>query len=311
MTISKKLTVSASGKINLYLNVRKNGRTDGFHDIKSIMQSISLSDLLDFEVSHNYAIKSGGENNWDINGLSITSNNVEIPLGTKNLVHKAALLILKNYNLEKKYNIKININKTIPIGAGLAGGSTDAAATLVALKSIFNLDIPLDGLLELGNEVGSDVPFCISGGTALVEGKGEKISKLPGLPFYWVVLASNGKKFLSGDVYNKFDLIGKEKESVHENLVNNIIEKDFGSFFTKLDNDLERAVIIEDEMVDTLKKKAIELGAFASMMTGSGPTVFAFCDDLIRARKVCRGLTEFSDKVFLTYTIPNSLGIIN
>jgi 4-diphosphocytidyl-2-C-methyl-D-erythritol kinase len=311
MTISKKLTVSASGKINLYLNVRKNGRTDGFHDIKSIMQSISLSDLLDFEVSHNYAIKSGGENNWDINGLSITSNNVEIPLGTKNLVHKAALLILKNYNLEKKYNIKININKTIPIGAGLAGGSTDAAATLVALKSIFNLDIPMDGLLELGNEVGSDVPFCISGGTALVEGKGEKISKLPDLPFYWVVLASNGKKFLSGDVYNKFDLIGKEKESVHENLVNNLIEKDFGSFFTKLDNDLERAVIIEDEMVDTLKKKAIELGAFASMMTGSGPTVFAFCDDLIRARKVCQGLKEFSDKVFLTYTIPNSLGIIN
>ncbi|HUW72310.1 MAG TPA: hypothetical protein VMV67_00430, partial [Methanosarcinales archaeon] len=82
MTISKKLTVSASGKINLYLNVRKNGRTDGFHDIKSIMQSISLSDLLNFEVSHNNAIKTDSENNWDSNGLSIASNNIDIPLGT-------------------------------------------------------------------------------------------------------------------------------------------------------------------------------------------------------------------------------------
>lgn len=311
MTISKKLTVSASGKINLYLNVRKNGRTDGFHDIKSIMQSVSLSDQLNFEVSHNYTIKPNKENNWDINGLSITSNNMDIPLGTKNLVHKAALLILKNYNLEKKYNIRININKSIPIGAGLAGGSTDAAATLFALKKIFNLDISMDRLLELGNEVGSDVPFCISGGTALVEGKGEKIHKLPDLPFYWVVLASNGKKFLSGDVYDKFDLIGKEKESVHASLVNNLTEKDLGSFFAKLDNDLERAVIIEDKMVGVLKQKAIELGAFASMMTGSGPTVFAFCEDLVSAKKVCHGLTKFSDKVFLTYTIPNSLDIIN
>ena len=311
MIISKKLTVSASGKINLYLNVRKNGRTDGFHDIKSIMQSISLSDLLNFEVSHNNAIKPNSENNWDSNGLSIISNNIDIPLGTKNLVHKAALLILKNYNLEKKYNIRININKSIPIGAGLAGGSTNAAATLVALKSIFNLDISMDRLLELGNEVGSDVPFCISGGTALVEGKGEKISKLPDLPFYWVVLASNGKKFLSGDVYDKFDLIGKEKESVHASLVNSLAGQNFDSFFAKLDNDLERAVTIEDKMVGILKQKAIKLGAFASMMTGSGPTVFAFCEDLISARKVCQGLTELSDKVFLTYTTPNSLEIIN
>src|SRR4030042_4297202 len=262
MTISKKLIVSASGKINLYLNVRKNGRTDGFHDIKSIMQSISLSDLLNFEVSHNYAIKTNNENKWDSNGLSITSNNIDIPLGTKNLVHKAALLILKNYNLEKKYNIRININKSIPIGAGLAGGSTDAAATLVALKSIFNLDIPMDRLLELGNEVGSDVPFCISGGTELVEGKGEKISRLPDLPFYWVVLASNGQEFLSADVYNKFDLIGKEKDSVHGRLVNNLLDRNFTDFFAGLDNDLERVVTVEDRMVASIKEKAISLGAF-------------------------------------------------
>lgn len=317
MTLNKKLTLCASGKINLYLNVKKNGRADGYHEIKSIMQSISLSDELNFEISHkshslnqNLNHNANKDNNIVSNGISITCNTMDIPLGEKNLVHKAALLILKKFNLETKYNIKININKSIPVGAGLAGGSTNAAATLIALDKIFNLDITMDKLLELGNEVGSDVPFCISGGTALVEGKGEKISKLPDLPFYWVVLSSNGKKFLSGDVYDKFDLIGKERDSVHDRLVNNLLDRNFTDFFTGLDNDLERVVIVEDKMVALLKEKAISLGAFAAMMTGSGPTVFAFCSDLKAAKRVYKGLKELSNKVFLTYTTPDSLNFI-
>ncbi len=317
MTLNKKITLSASGKINLYLNVKKNGRTDGYHEIKSIMQSISLSDELNFEISHksrslnqNLRHNASEDNNIVSNGISITTNTIDIPLGEKNLVHKAALLILKKFDLEKKYNIKININKSIPVGAGLAGGSTNAAATLIALDKIFNLDISMDKLLELGNEVGSDVPFCISGGTALVEGKGEKISKLPDLPFYWVVLSSNGEKFLSADVYNKFDLIGKERDSVHDRLVNNLLDRNFTDFFAGLDNDLERVVTVEDRMVASIKEKAISLGAFAAMMTGSGPTVFAFCSDLKAAKRVYKGLEELSNKVFLTYTTPDSLNFI-
>jgi 4-diphosphocytidyl-2-C-methyl-D-erythritol kinase len=317
MTLNKKITLSASGKINLYLNVKKNGRVDGYHEIKSIMQSISLSDELNFEISHksrslnqNPRHNANEDNNIVSNGISITTNTIDIPLGEKNLVHKAALLILKKFDLEKKYNIKININKSIPVGAGLAGGSTNAAATLIALDKIFNLDISMDKLLELGNEVGSDVPFCISGGTALVEGKGEKISKLPDLPFYWVVLSSNGEKFLSADVYNKFDLIGKERDSVHDRLVSNLLDRNFTDFFAGLDNDLERVVTIEDRMVASIKEKAISLGAFAAMMTGSGPTVFAFCSDLKAAKRVYKGLEELSNKVFLTYTTPDSLNFI-
>lgn len=317
MTLNKKITLSASGKINLYLNVKKNGRADGYHEIKSIMQSISLSDELNFEISHkshslnqNLGHNANKDNNIVSNGISITTNTIDIPLGEKNLVHKAALLILKKFDLEKKYNIKININKSIPVGAGLAGGSTNAAATLIALDKIFNLDISMDKLLELGNEVGSDVPFCIYGGTALVEGKGEKISKLPDLPFYWVVLSSNGEKFLSGDVYDKFDLIGKERDSVHDRLVNNLLDRNFTDFFAGLDNDLERVVTVEDRMVASIKEKAISLGAFAAMMTGSGPTVFAFCSDLKAAQRVYKGLEELSNKVFLTYTTPDSLNFI-
>ncbi len=321
MTISKKLTLNSSGKINLYLNVSKDLRPDGYHEIKSIMQSISISDVLDFEVSQNYGLKhtdEGNENNkgsvndsLDTSSIAITCNTIDIPLNEKNLVHKAAYLILKRFNLEKKYKIKINIKKTIPVGAGLAGGSSNAAATLLALDRIFKLGLTEDNLKAMGNQVGSDVPFCISGGTALVEGKGEIISRLPDLPFYWVVVAINGKKFSSGDVYDKFDLIGKEKKPMYDSLVKNLVRKNYMDFFTELDNDLERVVVYEDKMVTILKNKALELGAFASQMTGSGPAIFAFCDDLKIARRVHAGLGELSNKAFLTYTTPFSQSFLN
>ena len=335
MTIGKRLTVKSAGKINLYLNVSKKLRPDGYHEIKSIMQSVSLSDELTFSITPTFRINrhavypdkgndyswvkdsSGNEtgknadNNFKSNGISIECNNIDIPLNEKNLVHKAALLILKRFNLDKKYNIEISIKKTIPVSAGLAGGSTNAAATLVCLNKLLNLRLSEKELQVLGNEVGSDVPFCITGGTALAEGKGEIISRLPDMPFFWVVLAINGKKFSSGDVYDRFDLIGAEKSSKHKTLVENLVQKNYREFFSNLDNDLENVVTYEDLMVDTLKNKAIKYGSFASQMTGSGPAVFAFCDDLNSARKVYSGLGELTDKVFLSYTTPESLIFLN
>jgi len=380
MTISKKLTVNSAGKINLYLNVSKNLRPDGYHEIKSIMQSVSLYDELHFEVSRNYDPRSAdsfyddetdsinghancdgsnGRSNGSVNdsntdsnensntrkslidsirgnnaeskqnlegngsyrtnssslisekSIMISCNNIDIPLNEKNLVHKAAHLVMKKYNLGRKYNIKINIEKQIPVGAGLAGGSTNAAATLLALDRLFNLKLSGEELIDIGNQVGSDVPFCISGGTALVEGKGEIISKLPDLPFYWVVLAINGKKFSSGDVYDKFDLVGKSKKTVHKNLLEKLANCQYDEFFTGLDNDLEKVVVLEDKMVTILKNKAVESGAFASMMTGSGPAIFAFCEDMVIAKKVYAELSELSNKVYLTYTTPNSQNFLN
>ena len=299
------LKLRASGKINLYLNVTKNGRADGYHEIKSIMQSISLSDELTFEIlkrKNNH----GSENK---NGIYITCNNEDIPLDEKNLVHKAAALILDNYNLRDKYSVKINIEKYIPVCAGLAGGSTNAAAALVALDKLFNLSIKVADLMNLASEVGSDVPFCIKGGTTLAEGRGEKLSELPHLPFYWIILAANGGKFLSRDIYGKFDLIGVEKQSIHKELVNNIMEKEFNDFFGKLKNDLEDIAIIEDKGILAVKEKAYELGAVAAQMTGSGPTVFALCDDLKTALDVYEGLKPLSSRVFLSHTKPNSLTV--
>jgi 4-diphosphocytidyl-2-C-methyl-D-erythritol kinase len=299
------LKLRASGKINLYLNVAKNGRTDGYHEIKSIMQSISLSDELTFEIlKGNDSYKTQNKN-----GIYITCNNVDIPLDEKNLVHKAAALVLDNYNLRSKYSVKINIGKQIPVCAGLAGGSTNAAAALVALDKLFNLNIEVADIMNMAGEVGSDVPFCVKGGTTLAEGRGEKLSELPNLPFYWIVLATNGGKFLSKDVYGKFDLIGVERKSIHKELVDNIMRKEFSSFFGKLQNDLEEVVVIEDKEILAIKEKASELGAIATQMTGSGPTVFAFCDDLKTAIGVCEGIKPLSSKVFLSHTTSNSLTI--
>ncbi|MEA2015752.1 MAG: 4-(cytidine 5'-diphospho)-2-C-methyl-D-erythritol kinase [Actinomycetota bacterium] len=299
------IKLRASGKINLYLNVSKNGRNDGFHEIKSIMQSISLSDELTFGISKRNGSSSSPENN----GIYITCNNEDIPLDEKNLVHKAAALILDKYNLRGKYIVNINIEKHIPVCAGLAGGSTNAAATLVAMNELSGLKIDIGDLMILAGEVGSDVPFCLRGGTILAEGRGEKLSKLPHLPFYWIILATDGEKFLSKDVYGKFDLAGEERESIHTELVSNIAKDRFASFFQRLRNDLEEVVAVEDKRIQGIKDKAHKLGAIATQMTGSGPTVFAFCNDLRTAIDVYKGLRKVTSKVFLSHTTPSSLTV--
>lgn len=304
----KREKLFAAGKINLYLNVKKVLRDDGYHEIKSIMQSISLYDELDFEVKPRSDKKNGQDEG---NGIYITSNEIDLPLGDKNHVHKAALIVLERFGLKDKYDININIHKSIPVSAGLAGGSTNAAATLIALERIFDLDIKRDELLHMSEKVGSDVPFCLFGGTVLAEGKGEMLTKLPDIPFYWVIIASNGKKFLTGDVYEKFDLSGKERPSRHLELIDNLDKKDFDAFFSKMENDLETVVIDEDNMIRGIKEAALEAGAFATQMTGSGPTVFAFSKDLRTARKIRDKLTRISSRIFLAHTTPYSLSFVN
>jgi 4-diphosphocytidyl-2-C-methyl-D-erythritol kinase len=303
----RELKIRASGKINLYLNVSKHTRSDGYHEIKSIMQSIGLSDELTFKVSDNGDIVD----TTNLNGIYITSNDINIPLDEKNLVHKAAAVILDEYKLRGKYKIDINIKKNIPVCAGLAGGSSNAAATLVALNKIFELNIRYSRLHRLAALVGSDVPFCLNGGTALAEGRGEKLSQLPDLGFYWLVLVTDGRKLHTKDIYEMFDLVGREERPKHRELVKNIREGEYNLFFDSMDNDLEKVVVTEDNKVGLFKDKTMSLGAFASQMTGSGPTVFAICSDLVSARKVQKGLKPIAERVFLTHTSPKSMTMLD
>ncbi len=302
MAEKRKITVKSAGKINLYLNVSKNGRNDGFHDIKSIMQSIALADELSFEIVE---LEQTVENN-----IIITSDNIDIPLDEKNLVYKAAYILLSTYNKYDKYKVFINIKKSIPICAGLAGGSTNAAATLVALNYLLRLNIGKKELLNIAGKIGSDVPFCLAGGTALAEGRGEIISNLPDIPFYWIVLAKNGKKLHTKDVYSKFDNLDKEKKSIHAKLIEKIEVGHYDGFFKKLCNDLEEVGLLEDETIQIIKDTAQELGAIVAQMTGSGPTVFAFCTDLAVAKKVYNALKNLASQVFLTHTKTTSQNFI-
>ena len=306
MKAQKELKVRASGKINLYLNVSKHHRSDGYHEIKSIMQSIGLSDELTFKVTDNGNTKD----TINPNGIYITSNDINIPLDERNIVHKAAAIILDEFRFRGKYKIEINIKKHIPVCAGLAGGSTNAAATLVALNEIFGLNLKYPRLIKLAALVGSDVPFCIKGGTVLAEGRGEKLSQLPDLPFYWVVLTTDERKLHTKDIYEMFDLVGVQAKPKHRELVRDIKEKQYDRFFEKLENDLEKVAVIEDGKVDSLKEKVRSLGADITQMTGSGPTVFAFCSDLTAARKVYNGLKAQSEKAILTHTTPYSQVIV-
>ena len=306
METKKCLKLKASGKINLFLNVAKDGRSDGYHEIKSIMQSISLSDELTFTISRNTITNARDS----LNGISITSYNVDIPIDQKKQVNKDTMLLINTFNLHSKYNIVINIEKHIPVCSGLAGGSTNAAATLIALNKLLNLGIDHGNLIRLAGKVGSDVPFCISGGTVLAEGRGEKLQVLPDLPFFWVTLATNGKKFHSRDIYEKFDRIGKEKKSIHKELVNNISNKNYKGFFGNLSNDLEDVATKEDAGIINIKEKALKLGADTVQMTGSGPTVFAICEDLITAKRVFEGLKSSSVKTYLSHTTPECINLI-
>lgn len=306
MKTNESLKLKASGKINLFLNVAKNGRNDGYHEIKSIMQSISLSDELTFKIIK----KTGPIDQENLNGISITCDNLDIPIDEKNLVHKAAALLIDTYNLHGQYDVLINIEKQIPVCAGLAGGSTNAAATLIALNELLGLNIDDESFARLAAKVGSDVNFCIKGGTVLAEGRGEKLKALPGLPFYWIILATNGKKFHSSDIYEKFDRIGKEKKSIHKELLNNIHDKNYKEFFDNLCNDLEDVATNGDEGINSIKRNALKLGASAVQMTGSGPTVFAVCGDLVSAKKVFEGLKSSSVKTYLSYTTPNCINFI-
>ncbi|MBN2072516.1 MAG: 4-(cytidine 5'-diphospho)-2-C-methyl-D-erythritol kinase [Actinobacteria bacterium] len=303
METNRVLKIRASGKINLYLNVARDRRPDGYHEIKSIMQSVSLSDDLTFKISKNKEIKQGGP----LNGIYISCNNINIPLDEKNLVHKAAAVILDVFNLRNKYKIEINIEKHIPVCAGLAGGSTDAAATLLALSQLFELNIGDQEMLGLAGMVGSDVPFCLKGGTTLAEGRGEILTGLPDFPFLWVVLATNGRKFHTKEIYDKFDLVGIEKRPRHGKLVEYIKNKKFNEFFKNMGNDLEDVAVSEDREISVIKNKASDLGALVTQMTGSGPTIFAFCGDLSTARLILQGIKRFAGEVFLSHTTPDSL----
>lgn len=249
--------MKAHAKINLGLDVIRR-RPDGYHEVKMIMQSIGLSDELTLE-----KIPAG---------IALTTDHPELSCGEDNLIYRAAKLMLDTYHISG--GVHIHLQKRIPIAAGMAGGSTDAAATMKGISRLFDLEVPLEQLMKLGMAIGADVPYCILGGTALAEGIGEKLTPLTPAPDFYILVAKPETSISTKHVYEHLDVAGIKKHPDIDGMVLSIESGSLQGILDRMGNVLESVTIPEHPIIDTLKHRIRELGAVNSLMSGSGPTVF-------------------------------------
>ncbi|MFB6469322.1 4-(cytidine 5'-diphospho)-2-C-methyl-D-erythritol kinase [Cytobacillus sp. Hz8] len=276
-----KFMVKAPAKINLSLDVLYK-RSDGYHEVEMIMTTIDLADRLEFSLLPHKEIK-------------IVSHNRFVPDDQRNLAYQAAKLLQDRFQIDA--GVKISIEKNIPVAAGLAGGSSDAAATLRGLNKLWGLGLSMETLAELGAEIGSDVPFCVYGGTALSKGRGEKITHLPAPPTCWVILAKPFIGVSTADVYRRLNL----EHIAHPNTQSMIQALEEGSFFGVCDyvaNVLEDVTLNLYPEVALIKDQMKRFGADAVLMSGSGPTVFGLVQHDSRMQRIYNGLRGFCDQVF-------------
>lgn len=277
-----KMYEKAPAKINLMLDVLHK-RADGFHEVEMIMTMVDLADRLELsEIPRDSII--------------ISSQAGYIPLDEKNLAFQAARLIKDRYNV--KSGVHIHLDKRIPVAAGLAGGSSDAAATLRGLNRLWRLGIPAQELQELGAELGSDVPFCVTGGTALATGRGERLTPIKNPPQCWVVLAKPPINVSTAEVYGR---VRANNIAVHPSArqMQEAIEAgDFGGVCAGLGNVLEDVTLKLHPEVQQLKEAMVKLGADGVLMSGSGPTVFGLVSKQSKVARIYNGLRGFCKEVY-------------
>jgi len=283
----EEVVIDAHGKINLALDVLY-PRDDGYHEINTIMQQIDLKDTITLR-------------NIEGDRAIIECNSEEIPLDESNLAYKAWEKIVEKTNFLR--GVHITIDKNIPVAAGLAGGSTNAAAVLKGLNLLWNLNLSQERLMEIGAEIGADVPFCILGGTAHARGIGEKLKKIRSFSNKLILLANIGKPVSSAYVYNKLDLENRSKRIDVDKIVKYIEEDDVKKVAENMENIMEQVVIKEYPIIAQIKEDMVRYGALGSIMSGSGPTVFGIFDDEEKLLRCKEFLEKKVEKVLVTKTI--------
>ncbi|MBU8881420.1 4-(cytidine 5'-diphospho)-2-C-methyl-D-erythritol kinase [Bacillus sp. FJAT-29790] len=276
-----KLLVKAPAKINLSLDVLHK-REDGYHEVEMIMTTIDLADRLELTLLEQDKIK-------------IISHNRFVPDDQRNLAYQAALLLKERFHVKK--GVAITIEKTIPVAAGLAGGSSDAAAALRGLNKLWELGLTMDELAEIGSEIGSDVSFCVYGGTALAKGRGEVITELPAPPTCWVILAKPFIGVSTADVYRKLNLTGVNHPEINK-MICAIENGNYEKVCGHVGNVLEEVTFPLHPEVAQIKDQMKRFGADAVLMSGSGPTVFGLVRHDSRMQRIYNGLRGFCDQVF-------------
>ncbi|HNT34261.1 MAG TPA: 4-(cytidine 5'-diphospho)-2-C-methyl-D-erythritol kinase [bacterium] len=282
---------SAHAKLNLFLSVQ-NKRADGFHDILAVNQEISLSDSLVFTPEPaRFTVSVQG--------------NPDVPSDERNLVYKAAKALFADDALPK---MRVCVEKTIPTGAGLGGGSSDAAATLSFFNSHFGINKPLDELIAIAKSVGSDVPFALMGGTALVSGVGEKIQRLPEPQEpVWFVVAAPTVSVSTGHAYRWIDEQQDRTPAPQpDQLIHSLLDRDLESLARHLHNDFEQVILKRHPQIGNLKQALLDAGALGALMTGSGSNVFAVVRSQDHAELVKRRITGCCSACWVAHSVPFS-----
>ena len=285
------ISLKALAKINLGLDVVRR-REDGYHEVRMIMQTIHLYDRLD--------IKSTKEP-----GIQIQTNLSFLPVNENNLIYKAAKLLMDEFSITDGVSVKLD--KRIPVAAGMAGGSTDAAAMLIGVNRLFSLGLTKRQLMERGVQIGADVPYCIMRGTALAEGIGEALSPLPPMVKCPVLVAKPSISVSTKFVYQNLKL---DDTTIHpdiDRLIDDIKAKNLHDIAAHMGNVLETVTIPNYPVIDEIKKHMLSNGAVGAMMSGSGPTVFGLFDDEDTAKKAYKAMrsSHLARQVYLTSVYNN------
>ena len=280
------ITLEAPAKINLYLDVLGK-RPDGYHEIESIMQSVSLCDIVDVTLQNE--------------GITLSASEDTVPLDEKNLAHKAARLFYDHTGI--KGGAKIHIEKRIPVSSGLAGGSTDAGATLKALNQLYDKPLTKKELLMLGAKLGADVPFCMEGGCALCRGVGEIMTKIEPMTPFTVVIARGGEGVSTPAAYRKLDenfgeMLARPFSDI-QRVISAIEMDDLSALSLSVFNTFESVILGEHKEASLYRGKLLDYGALTSLMSGSGPAVFGIFDDTEKADYAHHYLYDMGAKSFV------------
>lgn len=290
------MRLRALAKINLGLDVVRK-RDDGYHEVRMIMQTIRMYDQLDLAKT----VRPG---------IRIKTNLPYLPVNENNLVYKAAKLLMDEFQITE--GLSIQLKKVIPVAAGMAGGSSDAAAALVGVNKMFSLGLSRRDLMERAASIGADVPYCVMRGTALAEGIGEILTPLPPVPEGYVLVGKPGISVSTRFVYSSLDAASLTEHPDIDAIAAAIRAKDLKKTAENLGNVLETVTVPAYPVIAEIKKKMIQWGALNALMSGSGPTVFGLFDDREKAEYAGERLkkSKLVRQSFLTtfYNVPDREG---
>lgn len=280
------ISLRAYAKINLALDVLSR-RPDGYHEVKMVMQTIGLHDKLDISAS-------------DTPGIYIQSNAPYLPAVQDNIIYKAAKLFLETYKIDSGVNFRLD--KKIPVAAGMAGGSTDAAAALIGLDRLFGTKLSDEELRAIGKQVGADVPYCLMGGTAVAQGIGEKLTRLPDAPKLPCIIVKPPVSVSTKTVYEGLRLGEASAHPDVDAMIKAIESSDAKAICSGLGNILETVTIPLHPEIAQIKQMMLELGADGTLMSGSGPTVFGLFENKKQAEKAYYEfkISEWGKQTYLT-----------